>query len=144
MRNCISPLGSDLPQCGARTRPSVPLLNLDMVLMGFRQIRSYTNSGEWAYCYRAILAAARSREKKDIFMEGFEEGTDAPVLSSFMAAYRLFTHVSASARCSSGTHSHSPHQGPPPGATETWAVGDKGGGDRGQSHCQNAADIINV
>lgn len=68
----------------------------------------HKHSVEWTYCYRAILAAARSREKKDIFMEGFKEGTDTLVLSSFLAADRLFIHASVSAHCSSRTHSCSP------------------------------------
>lgn len=116
----------------------MPLLNLEMVLIGFLQITSYTNTqvNERIATEPSSPWPVPEKRKASLWKGtdfGFREGTDTPVLSSFMAAYRLFTHASVPAHCSSGTHSCFPlHKELPPEATETWAAGDKRQGKRGQ------------
>lgn len=113
----------------------MPLLNLEMVLKG---CRSYTNIqvNEHIATEPSSTLAVPEKRKASLWRGtdfGFKGGTDTPVLSSSMAAYRLFTHASVPAHCSSRTHSCFPaHQELPPDATESWVVGDKGEGERGQ------------
>lgn len=126
---------------GARSCQAMPLLNLEMVLIGCLQITSYTNIqvNEHIATEPSSLLPVPEKRKTSLWRGtdfGFKEGTDTPVLSSFTAAYRLFTHASVPAYCSSRTHSCFPlHQELPPGARETWVVGDKGWGERGQQKC---------
>lgn len=110
----------------------MPLLNLEMVLIGCLQITSYTNIqvNEHIAAEPSSPLPVPEKRKRSLWRGtdfGFKEGTDTLVLSSFTAAYRLFTHASVPAYCSSRTHSCFPlHQELPPEARETWVVGDKG------------------
>lgn len=119
----------------------MPLLNLEVVLIGRLQITSYTNTQVNEHIATELSSPLPVPEKRKTSLWrgtdfGFKEKTDTPVLSSFMAAYRLFTHASVPAHCSSRIHSCFPlHQELPPEATETWVVGDKGWGERGQQKC---------